>query len=157
MFVHLLSKWYFTCVGVSWYLKDINICVKMIFAGWCQFSTVGSHGASVATSCQRYNGVYHYIVSLSKSSSLLSIIIYDVSSSKSYSRHFEHCTRIDKATPFSDIKHACHCIHFICYEDHPGSFKNKSPQIGPRSVDIFTYRAFSLVIFGDISRILGIR
>ena len=139
-------------------MKDINICVKMIFAGWCQFSTVASHEASVATSCQRYNGVYHYIVSLSKSSSLLSIIIYNVSSSKSYSRHFEHCTRIDIGNnTLSDIKHACHCLHFICYKGHPGSLKNNSPQIGPRSVDIFTYRAFSLVIFGDISRILGIR
>ena len=91
-------------------MKDINICVKMIFAGWCQFSTVGSHGVSVATSCQRYNGVYHYIVSLSKSSSLLSIIIYNVSSSKSYSRHFEHWTRIDKATPFQILN-----MHAIAY------------------------------------------
>ena len=82
---------------------------------------------------------------------------YNVSSSKSYSRHFEHWTRIDKATPFSDIKHVCHCLHFICYKGHPGSLKNNSPQIGPRSVDISTYRAFSLVIFGDISLILGIR
>ena len=82
---------------------------------------------------------------------------YNVSS-KSYSRHFEHCTRIDIGNnTLSDIKHACHCLHFICYKGHPGSLKNNSPQIGPRSVDIFTYRAFSLVIFGDISRILGIR